>query len=228
LLAIFGVSQFRKLDHERSCVASVAVAALQSVRSRASAVLPRVEPRKLRRTDLEVVAVDQGFVVGPRPRALVVHRAYALARAVLGHAPGRASARRPHACARPAGHAAPSALGYPHLVLVAWSSQERRKISRNAILCSVYPNQSGAAGAERRWASTQCSSSPFNPWRARCISFVSSTPTSPLRHPVLRSRATCTVRRRHRAAPGPQATPSVAGHPPDHLNTAGAQESNPR
>jgi hypothetical protein len=133
--------------------------------------------------------VDQGFVVGPPPRALVVHRAYAPARAVLGHAPGRASARRPHACARPAGHAAPSALGYPRLVLVAWSSQGRRKISRNAVLCSLCPHQSGVAGAERRWASTQRSSSPFNPCRARSISFVSSTPTSPLRHLVLRSRA---------------------------------------
>jgi hypothetical protein len=42
-----------------SCVAGVVVAALQSVRSRASAVLPRVEPRKLRCTDLGLSVVGR-------------------------------------------------------------------------------------------------------------------------------------------------------------------------
>jgi hypothetical protein len=211
-----------------SCVAGVAVAALQSVRSRANAGLPRVEPRKLRRTDLEVVAVNQGFVVGPPPRALAMHRAYALARAVLGHAPERAGARRLHAGARPAGHAAPSALGYPRLVLVAWTSQERHKnqSKRHPLLCLPAP--------ERR----RRSRAPLGVDTAFVIAF-QSLPSSPhlLRflHPYFttatsRAPVSCTrtARRRHRAAPGPQATPSAAGHHPDHLNTAGAQESNHR
>jgi hypothetical protein len=48
------------------------------------------------------VTVDQGVIVGPPPRSFAVHRAYAPARAVQGHAPGRACARRPRTCVRPA------------------------------------------------------------------------------------------------------------------------------
>jgi hypothetical protein len=52
---------------------------------------------------LVCVVVDQGIVVGPLPHTFVVHRAHAPARAVQGQALGRACARQPRACVRPAG-----------------------------------------------------------------------------------------------------------------------------
>jgi hypothetical protein len=53
----------------------------------------------------------------------------------------------------------------------------------------------------------------------------------PLLHPCdTRAPVSCTrtTLRRHRASAGPQATPTVVDHPPDHLNTTGSQKPNPR
>jgi hypothetical protein len=170
-----------------SCVARVTVAALQSVRAR------QRHPATCRATQTPAYGLG-GRHCGPRhrrgPSASSLGRAPCLCAGLCCPGPrARArecqaaacmrSASRPFAASKTSSVASSSSRG--HHMSVA-------KISWNVVPCSVLFARTRATPPDLS-VGHQHSVRRRLSIRAHRLSFVSSTPTSPLRHPVLRSRA---------------------------------------